>query len=74
MADLQTTGTFDRIKGKIRSTWGDLTDDDMARAQGDAEQLAGIIKEKTGEGLENIRRKISEMLDHSDANEAHRAR
>jgi uncharacterized protein YjbJ (UPF0337 family) len=55
---LQDEGTWDRIKGKIRETWGDLTDDDMDQARGNFEQFAGRVKEKTGESAEEIQRKF----------------
>ncbi|HEX6145137.1 MAG TPA: CsbD family protein [Acidimicrobiia bacterium] len=57
---LQDEGTWDRIKGKIRETWGDLTDDDMDQARGNFEQFAGRVKEKTGESAEAIERKFRE--------------
>jgi uncharacterized protein YjbJ (UPF0337 family) len=57
---LQDEGTWDRIKGKIRETWGDLTDDDMEQARGNFEQFAGRVKEKTGESAEEIQRKFRE--------------
>ena len=57
---LQDEGTWDRIKGKIRETWGDLTDDDMDQARGNFEQFAGRVKEKTGESAAEIQRKFRE--------------
>jgi len=57
---LQDEGTWDRIKGKIRETWGDLTDDDMEQARGNFEQFTGRVKEKTGESAEEIQRKFRE--------------
>ena len=66
MADLKTEGRFDRVKGKARSIWGDLTDDDFEKAQGDTENLIGRIKEKTGESTEDIRRKLGDIFDGED--------
>lgn len=60
MADLRTEGRWDRIKGRVRSTWGDITDDDIDQARGNMENLLGRIKEKTGESAEEIRRKLDE--------------
>jgi uncharacterized protein YjbJ (UPF0337 family) len=57
---LQDEGTWDRIKGKIRETWGDLTDDDVDQARGNFEQFTGRVKEKTGESAEEIQRKFRE--------------
>jgi len=63
MADLETEGRFERVKGRARSIWGDLTDDDFDKARGDAENLIGSIKEKTGETVEEIRRKLGDVFD-----------
>jgi len=63
MADLKTEGSFDRIKGRARSIWGDLTDDDFDKAHGDTENLIRGIKEKTGETSEEIRRRLDDLFD-----------
>ena len=62
MADLETEGRFDLIKGRARAMWGDLTDDDFDKAQGNTENLIGRIKEKTGGASEDIRRKVNELF------------
>jgi uncharacterized protein YjbJ (UPF0337 family) len=66
LADLKTEGRFDRIKGRARSIWGDLTDDDFDKARGNAENLIGRIKEKTGETTQEIRRKLGDVFDEHD--------
>ena len=63
MADLKTEGRFDRIRGRVRETWGEVTDDDFDRARGNTENLIGRIKEKTGDTMENIRRRLEEFMD-----------
>lgn len=66
MADLKTEGRFDRIRGRVRETWGEVTDDDFDRAQGNTENLIGRIKEKTGDTVDNIRRRLEELMDDDD--------
>jgi uncharacterized protein YjbJ (UPF0337 family) len=68
MADLKTEGQIDRARGRIRSTWGDLTDDDIDQAHGDTENLIGRIKEKTGETVEDIRQKLDDLFSGDDDN------
>jgi uncharacterized protein YjbJ (UPF0337 family) len=70
MADLKTEGRFDRVKGRARSIWGDLTDDDFDKARGDVENLIGRIKEKTGETTEDIQRKLGDVFDDDNSREA----
>jgi len=53
-------GKWKQLKGQIREHWGQLTDDELQRARGDAEQLVGMIQEKTGES----RREIEAYIEH----------
>jgi len=47
-------GNWNEIKGKLRSKWGALTDDDLMVFNGNVEQLLGTIQRKTGEARESI--------------------
>lgn len=47
-------GNWHEIKGKLRSKWGELTDDDLGIFNGSVEQLVGTIQRKTGEARESI--------------------
>ena len=38
-------GNWKQFTGKVKEEWGDLTDDDVAKANGNREQLAGRIQE-----------------------------
>jgi uncharacterized protein YjbJ (UPF0337 family) len=59
-SDLKWQGRYDQIVGKAKELWGDLTDDDFDRAEGNAQKLLGIIEEKTGESLADIEEKLEE--------------
>jgi uncharacterized protein YjbJ (UPF0337 family) len=39
----QIEGNWNEIKGKIKEKWGDLTDDDLDRIEGETDQLVGAI-------------------------------
>ena len=41
-------GKWHQLKGQIHAKWGDLTDDDIDVAQGNAEYLAGRLQERYG--------------------------
>lgn len=62
MSDLRQEGKIDQAKGRIRSAWSALTDDDFEQAHGNVEKLVGRIKEKTGETSEAIRSRLDELL------------
>jgi len=47
-------GNWNEIKGKLRSKWGALTDDDLTVFNGNVDQLLGAIQRKTGEARESI--------------------
>jgi uncharacterized protein YjbJ (UPF0337 family) len=61
---LQFEGKWDQTKGRVRESWGALTDDDLDRTQGKWDQVVGLIKEKTGENGEEIERRLHDMMDH----------
>ena len=62
MEDLKDKGRIERAKGRIRSVWGRVTDDDIERTRGNVENLIGRIKERTGESAENVRAKLNELF------------
>lgn len=47
-------GNWNEIKGKLRSKWRSLTDDDLQVFNGNVDQLVGTIQRKTGESRESI--------------------
>ncbi|HEX6263378.1 MAG TPA: CsbD family protein [Actinomycetota bacterium] len=57
----QFEGRWDQVKGKVKETWGDITDDELDQTEGKWEQLVGKIKAKTGESQEEIERKLGSM-------------
>jgi uncharacterized protein YjbJ (UPF0337 family) len=57
MVNQQTLmGNWSEIVGKIRSRWGQLTDDDLTQARGNVDELMGTIQRKTGESREAVER------------------
>ncbi len=60
-AQQQIEGHWKQFTGKVKETWGDLTNDDLDRFEGKMDQLEGHIEEKTGEDRAAIRRKIDAL-------------
>jgi len=56
----QVQGKWEQIKGSAKKVWGNLTDDDFKKAEGDEQKLYGIIQEKFGDTKEVIARKLSQ--------------
>lgn len=51
-------GKWEQLKGSLRQTWGELTDDDITQAQGSAQKLAGILQEKYGYAQEDAQKQV----------------
>lgn len=41
-------GKWTQLKGSIQEKWGELTDDDLDRLDGNKDQLSGKLQEKYG--------------------------
>ena len=59
-------GKWNQMKGEVRRTWGDLTDDDVARANGDAEVLVGRIQERYGIAKDQAREQVNAFIERLD--------
>jgi uncharacterized protein YjbJ (UPF0337 family) len=57
----QASGTWDLVKGKAKRIWGELTDDDLMKAEGSVDKLFGIIQKRFGDTKEQIKAKIDGM-------------
>jgi len=55
-------GKWKQLKGEARKKWGDLTDDDFDKIQGDGEKLIGILQEKYGYARDRAEREVKEFL------------
>lgn len=63
---LQDEGAWQKVKGKVREEWGDLTDQEVDEARGNWDQFVGAVKQKTGETAEAIERKFDEWTSDND--------
>lgn len=61
MNKLTTQGTWNEIKGKLKQKYGDLTDDDLAFAEGKEDELYGRLQKKLGKTKEEIREEIERI-------------
>lgn len=56
-------GNWKNFKGQIKEKWGKLTDDDLDRAAGKRDQLAGRIQERYGIAKDEADRQLTEWTD-----------
>ena len=59
----QVQGNWKQMTGKAKQQWADLTDDDLAQANGDREVLEGKIQERYGDSKEEAKRKVDAWID-----------
>ncbi|UOO91016.1 CsbD family protein [Vitreoscilla massiliensis] len=59
-------GKWDQLVGKAKAKWGDLTDDDLTQAKGNAQVLAGKIQERYGKTKEEAEKEIDDWLKDTD--------
>lgn len=56
----QIKGQWKQLKGEAKNQWGALTDDDLARAEGDRDLLVGRIQERYGIAKEEAMRQVDD--------------
>jgi uncharacterized protein YjbJ (UPF0337 family) len=60
-------GKWKQMRGEAKAWWGKLTDDDLDRAAGKFEVLAGILQEKYGYSRENAANEIDKRVTEYEA-------
>jgi len=56
-------GKWLQLKGKVRSQWGKLTDDELDQINGDGEQLVGLLQERYGYAKDRAQREVDTFID-----------
>ena len=63
-------GKWKEMRGQIKEWWGDLTDDELEQAAGNAEKIVGLLQQKYGytreRAEEEFNRRIKEAKDSVD--------
>jgi len=63
MAWDQIEGNWKQFKGKVKETWGDLTDDEIDQIAGKRDILLGKIQERYGMQKDEAERKLRDFED-----------
>ena len=58
MTNLQIKGSWNEVKGKLKQKYGQLTDNDLAFAEGKDDELLGRLQQKLGKSKEELRKEI----------------
>jgi uncharacterized protein YjbJ (UPF0337 family) len=54
-------GNWMQLKGKVRETWGKLTDDDVDVIAGKRDQLVGKLQERYGKTKEVVQEEVTDF-------------
>jgi len=56
-------GKWKELKGSVKQKWGDLTDDDVTKVQGQSEKLVGILQEKYGYSKDKAQAEYNQFME-----------
>ena len=56
-------GKWKQLKGRVQQRWGELTDDDLSRVEGNYQELVGIVQEKYGRTRAQAAEEVREFMD-----------
>lgn len=63
----EVRGQWDKLRGKVKEKWGQLTDDDLMIVGGNVDELVGRIHEKTGVARETVEHFIADLASRSSS-------
>ena len=68
----QMKGKMDQFTGKIKETWGKMTDDDVALYSGKRDQFLGKLQERHGLAKEEAEKQLKKLEDsyHNSSDKA----
>lgn len=55
-------GKWNEIKGEAKKQWGELTDDEIKQADGDIDQLVGMVQTKYGKTKAEAEREVEDFV------------
>ncbi|MGH8117944.1 MAG: CsbD family protein [Rhodanobacteraceae bacterium] len=61
MNDDKIKGQWKQLRGKLKTRWGKLTDDDLTVADGNADYLTGRLQERYGIARDEAEKQIREF-------------
>lgn len=56
----QLQGNWNELKGKVKEKWGEFTNDELDRIDGEVDQLIGALQKRYGYNLEEARREVED--------------
>lgn len=66
MNDDKLKGKWNQVKGEAKKQWGEMTDDESTRLEGNVDKTKGKIQEEYGEVKERAAHRINEATERRD--------
>ena len=57
------TGKWTQLRGKVKQTWGKLTDNDLDRITGRFEELVGLVQERYGYTRDKAEKEVTHFIE-----------
>jgi uncharacterized protein YjbJ (UPF0337 family) len=59
-------GKWMQIRGKVKQTWGRLTDNDLDRITGHFDELVGLVQERYGYARDKAEKEVTQFIEKID--------
>lgn len=59
-------GKWKEMKGRVKEQWGKITDDELDRAEGKADQLVGLLQQRYGYTREKAEEEYDRFLANTE--------
>jgi len=60
-------GNWNEAKGKVKTQWGRLTDDDLTKVEGQKDRLIGVIQQKYGIARDKAEEQLEQFMSSNDS-------
>ncbi len=61
MDNQRIKGSWNELKGKLKQKYGQLTDDDLAYAEGKEDELYGRLQQRLGKTKDEVRKELDSL-------------
>ncbi len=55
-------GKWNELKGAIKMKWGDLTDDDLKKVEGQEDKFVGLLQKKYGYSKDKAQKEYNDFI------------
>ncbi len=64
MDDLKLKGNWNKLKGKLKQKYGELTDDDLSYVEGKEDEMFGKLQKKIGKSKEELAGELKNLIEN----------